>query len=362
MNKNKINSLQFGSLILCPILSASLGIGLYNAIQIAKVDSYIGIFISSILGIIPLLLIIYISKFEEDKNIIEKINILYGKYIGTFINFIIVSILFVIGITILFGICNFIVTQFLANTPIMYVGIMFGIVCVYSVSKGIETISRTQFIFTFIITIIFITLAASLYPEFDKSNLKPFLEYGINSPLKVGILNLFTNIIPIFIILIIPKENICDKEKYTKFVIIFYIISILFILLISIFTIGVLGQYLASFYQYPEYILLKKVNLFGFIDRIENILSIGWILSTYATLTLIIYYISNFIKKNDKSKLSPLIITSLIILTSLFIFKNNTTFNMYITNIYPYIISILFVIMIIICITIIIKKKINYNN
>ena len=362
MNKNKINSLQLGSLILCPILSASLGIGLYNAIQIAKVDSYIGIFISSILGIIPLLLIIYISKFEEDKNIIEKINILYGKYIGTFINFIIVSILFVIGITILFGICNFIVTQFLANTPIMYVGIMFGIVCVYSVSKGIETISRTQFIFTFIITIIFIILATSLYPEFDKSNLKPFFEYGINSPLKVGILNLFTNIIPIFIILIIPKGNICDKEKYTKFVIIFYIISILFILLISIFTIGVLGQYLASFYQYPEYILLKKVNLFGFIDRIENILSIGWILSTYATLTLIIYYISNFIKKNDKSKLSPLIITSLIILTSLFIFKNNTTFNMYITNIYPYIISILFVIMIIICITIIIKKKINYNN
>lgn len=362
MNKNKINSLQLGSLILCPILSASLGIGLYNAIQIAKVDSYIGIFISSILGIIPLLLIIYISKFEEDKNIIEKINILYGKYIGTFINFIIVSILFVIGITILFGICNFIVTQFLANTPIMYVGIMFGIVCVYSVSKGIETISRTQFIFTFIITIIFIILAASLYPEFDKSNLKPFFEYGINSPLKVGILNLFTNIIPIFIILIIPKGNICDKEKYTKFVIIFYIISILFILLISIFNIGVLGQYLASFYQYPEYILLKKVNLFGFIDRIENILSIGWILSTYATLTLIIYYISNFIKKNDKSKLSPLIITSLIILTSLFIFKNNTTFNMYITNIYPYIISILFVIMIIICITIIIKKKINYNN
>ena len=356
MNKSKINSLQLGCLILCPILSASLGIGLYNAIQIAKVDSYIGIFISSVLGFIPLLLIIYISKFEEDKNIIEKINLLYGKYIGTFINFIIISIFFIIGITILFGICNFIVTQFLANTPIMYIGIMFGIVCVFSVSKGIETISRTQFIFTFIITIIFITLAISLYPEFDKSNLKPFLEYGIYHPLKVGILNLFTNIIPIFIILIIPKENICDKEKYTKYVVIFYIISILFILLISVFTIGILGQYLASFYQYPEYILLKKVNLFGFIDRIENILSIGWIFSTYATLTLIVYYISNFIKKSNKSKLSPFIITSLIVLTSLFVFKNNTSFNIYITNTYPYIISLLFVIIIIISATILIKK------
>ena len=362
MNKNKINSLQLGALILCPILSASLGIGLYNAIQIAKVDGYIGIFISSILGFIPLLLIIYISKFEESKNIIEKINILYGKFFGTLINFIIVSILFIIGITILFGICNFIVTQFLSNTPIMYIGIMFGIVSVYAVSKGIETISRTQFIFTIIITIIFIILFTSLFSELDKSNLKPFLENGFNPPLKAGILNLFTNIIPIFIILIIPKKNICDKENYTKFVIIFYIISILFILLISIFTIGILGQYLASFYQYPEYILLKKVNIFGFIDHIENVLSIGWILSTYATLTLIIYYISNFIKKSDKNKLSPLVITSLIVVVSLFTFKNNTTFNVYITNIYPYIISLLFVIMIIICITILIKKKLTINS
>lgn len=357
MNKNKINSLQLGSLILCPILSASLGIGLYNAIQIAKVDSYIGIFISSILGIIPLLLIIYISKFEENKNIIEKINILYGKTIGTFINFFIVSILFIIGITILFGICNFIVTQFLANTPIIYVATTFGIISIYAVSKGIETISRTQFIFTFIIVIIFITLAITLYPEFDKSNLKPILEYGINPPLKVGILNLFTNIIPIFIILIIPKNNICDKEKYTKYIIIFYVISILFILLISIFTIGVLGQYLASFYQYPEYILLKKVTLFNFIDRIENFLSIGWILSTYATLTLIIYYISNFIKIDDKAKFNPLFITILIVLTSVLIFKNNTSFNNYITNTYPYIISILFILIILISITIFLKKK-----
>ena len=362
MNKNKINSLQLGSLILCPILSSSLGIGLYNAIQIAKVDSYIGIFISSILGIIPLLLIIYISKFEQDKNIIEKINILYGKTIGTFINFLIVFILFIIGITILFGICNFIVTQFLANTPIIYVAITFGIISIYAVSKGIETISRTQFIFTFIIAIIFITLAITLYPEFDKSNLKPILEYGINPPLKVGILNLFTNIIPIFIILIIPKNNICDNEKYTKYIIIFYVISILFILLISIFTIGVLGQYLASFYQYPEYILLKKVTLFNFIDRIENFLSIGWILSTYATLTLIIYYISNFIKTDDKAKFNPLFITILIVLTSVLIFKNNTSFNNYITNTYPYIISILFILIILISITIFrTKVKINFD-
>jgi len=357
MKKKAINSLQLGCLILCPVLSASIGIGLYNAIQIAGVDNYISIFLSIFIGLIPLAMIIYIAKYKEDLNLIEKINNLYGKYLGTIINLFIVAIMFVIAITVLFNICNFIVTQFLSNTPILYVAIAFGIISFYAVSKGIETISRTQLIFSFIIALIFIGLAITLLPEFDTSNLKPFLENGLEKPVWTAILNVFTNVIPIFVILIIPKNDIVDKHNYNKYVIIFYFLAAFFILAFSVFTMGVLGQYLSKFYQYPEYILLKRVSIFGFIDRIENLLSFQWIFSCFATLTLIIYYISNFIKKNDQAKLIPFIITIIIIITSTYIFKNNTTFNSYVTNIYPYILSILLIIMFIVCITIFIKKK-----
>ena len=61
MNK-KINSLQLASLIICPILSASIGIGLYNAIQIAKNDSYISIIISTIIGLIPIFMLLTIAN------------------------------------------------------------------------------------------------------------------------------------------------------------------------------------------------------------------------------------------------------------------------------------------------------------
>ena len=77
MKKKTINSLQLGCLILCPVLSASIGIGLYNAIQIAGVDNYISIFISIFIGLIPLAMIIYIAKFREDLNFCNSLKQLY---------------------------------------------------------------------------------------------------------------------------------------------------------------------------------------------------------------------------------------------------------------------------------------------
>lgn len=357
MKNYKINSIQLGSLIVGIILSANFGIGLYNSIQISKVNSYINIFISCILGFIPILLIIYIAHFKEEKNIIEKINILFGKYLGKIINFSIVIILFIIAITTIFTISNFIITQFLSNTPVIYIGIMFGLIIIYSINKGIETISRTQFIFMFIVITIYIILFFSLCFDFDFDNLKPYLEYGIKEPIKASIISIFTNFIPLFTILIIPKNNIIDKDKYNKFFIIFYIISSIFIFLLSLLTIGVLGEYLSVFYQYPEYILLKKVSLFGFIDRIENFLSIGWILCSFTTITFILYYITMFFQKKENAKIPSIIITISTILFANFIFKNNTYFNNYITNIYPYILSILFILIIIICIKIYMYNK-----
>ena len=145
-------------------------------------------------------------------------------------------------------------------------------------------------------------------------------------------------------ILIVPKNNIVDKKNYSKCILIFYGIASLLIIITSLFTIGVLGEHLASFYQYPEYILLKRISIFGFIDRIENLLSISWIFSTFATLSLIIYYISNNLNKKEKKKIPSIIISIIIIVCSLYIFKNNTFFNNYVSNIYPYILSIFFII------------------
>ena len=127
-----------------------------------------------------------------------------------------------------------------------------------------------------------------------------------------GVALTLTNIVPIFMLLIVPKDKVEHNQKTKKHLIIFYTLGFIFMFLAILLTIGSLGIYLSDIYQYPEYTVLKKISLFEFIDRIENFIYIKWILSSFICLSLVIYYINHSIKKNSK-KLFPTIMVSRVV-------------------------------------------------
>mgnify|MGYP003308040940 CR=1 FL=1 len=358
MNKTKFKSFQFACLTIFPILSLFAGIGTHNIIEIAALDSYMSPIIAGVLGIIILLMFIYIFNYEPNKTIIEKNIHLFGNILGTIINYIISILFLLIGITLLYNISNFAISQFLAETPLLIFMIVLGIILIYNVSLGIENISRVGIIFFGII--IFLTLISTIgtLPTIDLNNIKPILEYGLDKPIYGGIFLILGDIVPLFTLLIVKKDYLIDKQKSTKYITIFYILAIILISIAMFLTISSLGIYLSSAYQYPEYTVLKKITLFGFIDRIENFIYIKWILSTIMYLSLIIYYVSYNINKNSK-KLVPTILVSIIIFISLYLFKNNTIFYNFTSNIYPYIGLLLLIIFTIITINIFARKLIS---
>ena len=124
----------------------------------------------------------------------------------------------------------------------------------------------------------------------------------------------------------------------------------------SFVTSACLGKYLLLQYQYPVYMTLKRISIFGFIDRIENFLSIEWILSSFIAYTIPLCYIKDTIT-NKNNKIINLIIIIITIVLSINIFKNNTSFNYYLDSIYPYILLSLLIVFIIIFIFTCIKKK-----
>jgi spore germination protein KB len=197
----------------------------------------------------------------------------------------------------------------------------------------------------------------SLFPQIEVDNFKPVLEFGIGKPIQGGIILFFTNVVPILMLLMIPRKRVVDKEKYNKLLIIFYILGVIMAFITTFITISILGINLASIYQYPEYIVLKKISLFGFLDRIENIISIQWIFRCFMMLEMVVYYISNSIKKDNKSKLLPFGIIVVIIVSSLWYFKNNTIFSEFILKKYPYINLVLFLLMIVVSIGWLVKKR-----
>lgn len=348
MTNKKISSLQVGVILSFIILSTVTWIGLENIIIISGRDAYISVIVAGILGIIPLFMIIKINDKDNYLDIKEIIIKIFGKYIGTFINIIVDVIVLIIGIVTMYGLSNFIISQFLSDTNVIYISIVIGVIVLYAVSKGLDVIARTGVLLLIINVILFSVANISLIPEIDIDYIKPFLEYGIKSPIWGGILLFFTNIVPIYMLLMIPRSRITDKNKYNNYLILFYIFSIVTGFITTFITISALGINLAKMYQYPEYIILKRISLFGFLDRIENIICIEWIFRGFMMLCMVVYYISNSIHKDGNSRLLGFIITSIIIAISLLYFKNNTIFGYFILNIYPYINMVLFMIFIII--------------
>lgn len=357
MNKNKLNSFQLSTIIFNQIISLSLGLNIFNVLKQDNINSYITLIISYFLSLIPLTLILYIANYKPNLNIIEKINILYKKNTSIILNTIITLTILFISIILLFSISNFIIKEYLPNTNIIYASVIYAILIYIINTKGIEVISRTS-IFLPIISIIFIIITfIGLIPKYDINNFFPILNNINNNPIITSLLYSFISISLVFSILIIPKNNIIDKHNYNKTIIISYTISSIINLILTIITIAVLGKYLINAYPYPEYIVLRKIKLFTFIDRLENIISIQWILSIFITLSLNIYYIKNYIKKNDKSKKISFITSTIFIIISSILIKTNILFNKFITNYYPYILSIITITILLISIKIYINLK-----
>ena len=353
MKNWKINSLQFGTLVSFTILSTLIGIGFNNVTRISKVDSYISIILAYIIGFIPILLFIYL--FNQEKNINELITDTFGKILGTIINYLMLIPIGIIGICSVYSISNFMVSQFLSDTPIIILYVIPSIVILYGIVKGIEALSRTSLILYIITIVLVLIIIIGLAPQLEFDNFKPMLENGITKPLKGSLIFTLSDIIPVFIVLSISKKNIVNKEKTTKSIIIFYTLALLIMFFNIAMTIGTLGIHLTDMYQYPEYLVLKQISFFNFLDRIENFVTIQWVFRTFILVSLIVYYIKNTIKKDSNSKILPALILATI-------FKNNTVFTNFVAKIYPYSNLFLFVLIIIISIAVFIKNKRRIQN
>lgn len=362
MTNNRFNILQLCSMLIILMVVPLIGGGVFSLFKSAGVDSYLSIIIGGFIGVLFLFIFLFILNYEKDKPICDKINMLFGKKLGFIINLLICLLFFTISLFSMYNLINFIVSQFLAETPMLIVGLLFAMVIIYINVKGIEVMSRV-FLIILVINLFLYTIAVfGLIPHFDIYNLKPFLEYGIKRPLVGSLYATTLNVAPIFLLLIIPKNNIINNNKLNKWLIVAYIFSIMIIFLALFLTLGTLGIHLASIYQYPEYIVLKRISIFNFLDRIENVIIVQWIFGLYALLSITVYYISNTIKYNNKSKLLPTIITLTILFTSLYIFGNNTKFNVFTYRYLPILRGSVLGIFFLISIIILIRKIIKKNN
>lgn len=355
----KISYLELASLIIIEVVTMFSGISITILKEGADLNSWLSAFIAYIIGFIPIFLIIYFANYKTDLKLNEKINTLFGKKIGFIFNIILSLYLITIGITLLYNINNFILSQLLNRTPFIISCLLLMTLIIYNANKGINVISKTSLILLCLNLGLFLINIFTLIQHIDITNFMPILKENTQNILPTSLKIASIKTLPLLTILTIPKDKITNPKKYNKTIIISYIIAIIISLSLVIVTFGVLGINLVKTFEYPEYVVLRKIKLLGFLERIENIISLQWIIGTFVYLTIIVYAISKSIPLKSKKSHKYINIIIGIILTTLtiLIFKNNTIYDTYIIKIFPYIISSLFIIYIILFIKLLLSNK-----
>lgn len=339
----KLRCFQAAILVFFLMHGGIFGTGVNLLIKVAKEDMWIATIIGIIIGFILFYLFISLSAKYPDKNIFEIIESICGKFISKFI--IILITLFVATFTLLayWTLTNLISSQYLYQTPQLFVYIIFAIPIIYILSKGLKVTLRSIIIIFFITAILYIITFIGLVPQVKFSNILPILKDGIISPIKASFGYIAYVITPLFFISTIPVNYYEDKKNYKKYMTISYIISSITIFAITFLVISVFGIELVDLYQYPEFQILRRVSFGGFIERVESTLSIQWVLELFVLITIGMYFIKQgayhiLCIKNKKIKfwLNGIFII-VAILFSLNFFKNNTIANQFSINVYPFI-------------------------
>ncbi len=333
INKDKINSFEFISLI--PFISSSIIMGsgflyLYNK---ANKSAIISMVIGFIISIFFDLLIFKVFKTNPSKPLSQKIKDTFPKWIYILSTIIIIIVTFFSGSLVLYRLTAFFYTQFLTDSNKIMLSLVLSLLIFYASTKNIEVLARFSIIALFICIVVYLFNFFTLLPQIEINNMLPIIDASIKDILISSLIFSIVVSGPSLLLLSVARNNISNPEKLKKYLILTYILTATMLLAINICTLGGLGIEISQLYTYPAYIILKKIHVFEFITSIENIAILIWF------FFLVIYSVFTFIVIKDKTaeifkiknnKIKNLVLLSFIIIGiigDVVLFSNKTSLD-----------------------------------
>lgn len=319
-----------------------LGVGISLLFKMTGKDTYIAATIGLILGLLFNLLVAYVVSKKTSLN-----DLLKGK-LGIVCKIIILLVSLIIFMYSLMIFAIFTTSFLLIKSPEIYTIIPLVVFSILLAFKGLDNIKKVSNCIFIISILLLLFSIIGIFGYFDLENITPIFTADIKSTVKAALLFFGATTLPNILTLHLDM-NFKDYIKN-------YIIGSISIILVIFVTSGVFCNALLHTLRYPEYTVLKQITLFGFIEKIENILASVYLFDSFITCTMSIYSIKFFMpKKKNKYFTVGLILVLIYILQKFFFtnYKNELAFSF---KIMPYI-SIIVPIVLIIPLLYLIKKK-----
>lgn len=325
-NTEKIYSTGFASLIANLISAAFFGIGTYKIFAECNNDAYIAAIIGIIASILPLTMLIFINKNSKGLDIIDlNINLL-GKFFGNILNIVLNVTYFFITVVIFYNITEFLSIYYLPDTSIIYIQLMLLVVITFASGKNMVVISKISQLVFIINMIFFLTCQLGIFEGFNLERIYPVMQNGINPVVKGSLMYFLLAAFPIFLVTIIPSYKLEYDKNSTKKISIFYFLAHLVLLVIIFTTILTLGKELILIYRYPEYYGLKTFSLFKILERLENTLSLQFIFTMFIFIVMCFKFITisvgKIVKLKNIDKIFPYVLSILLVILVNNFFEN----------------------------------------
>lgn len=329
-----------------------LGVGYSLMFASAGKDAWLSIIIGTLIGLLIVLAIKYVMKHKKDKSLKELFKNM--KFFGF-----ILKIFYFLFLIFLMYECILIMQTmttsfFLVNSPPLFVGATGAFLVIMTIKENNTTIFKVAEILAIIAVITTLITCLTLIPY---GEIEAFLPTLTASPKAIIIASLYYTAISTG-----PMLLALDFQDDGKHLVKTYLISSAILLLLGLVIIAVLGPVLIQIYRFPEYMVLKRIKIMDFIEKVENIISIIWVLDAFMILVTTTHNLKHLLPEKGSKITSSIILIILTIITGI-VFGGNYILVLETYHLVPLILGI-FIILILLPLVIytILKHKKRRSN
>ncbi|WBW99145.1 GerAB/ArcD/ProY family transporter [Oceanirhabdus sp. W0125-5] len=277
MKKEVISDRQGISLMVLFIIGTSI---IYASGIKAKQDMWIAIILSLIAAFPLAMMYVRLHSLFPGKTLFDICELCFGKFTGKIITVLYVWFIFHTGVSVILNLNVFITTVSLFNTPPIVPLTCILLLCAWSVKEGIEVLGRWSSLFVIVLVTFIISTALFLVPQIKINNILPILNNGMNPVLK-GAFGTYAFPFTQIIVFTVAFSNFETKKSPFNIYYKSMLIGGFLILLISLMNIMVLGIDAASRVYYPSHASALRVDIGELIQRVEIIISAGFVIGAF---------------------------------------------------------------------------------
>ena len=363
MIKNKIGTIEAVLIILTVIISHSILSLPRDMIIRTKSATIINIIYITIICTLFALLIAKLFKKFGNADLIDISEYLGGKVFKNIVGAIFIFYYIVSSSILLRNFCEALGLVYFQMTPIIFLILLFVIGSCISNRLGFNVSLKVNLLILPIALISIVIIFIANIKSFDIQKIFPILGGGFKNTFVTGLLNIsaFEGLKYLYFLPPFLKE----PEKYKKISVLSAILTGTYLILCVSIILFIFPSFFTTNEIMPLYSAARYISFGNFLQRLESIFMMVWILSFISYLTIACKFAISIFQKitNIKNTKEIVNIFGLLIIAVSLLPKNLAVSTFWETKIYSYVsVAVIFILGLSILVLANLKKKSNKKN